>query len=269
MKTSIITLGLLVLFQFSPLVQANDEGFPGRAEFPEVRVYDMKKLYEDYNKVVIVDARSKYEYETLRIKDAIHIPIAKKSFADQVVALRLKTDKPIVFYCNGRSCLKSYQSCVKADKAGVKNLYAYDAGVFEWATAYPSHAMLLGKNPMDPRDIIPKKKFKAHLLDTNKFGEKAYDLGRSRSLIIDVRDKFQRGATGFFVNKERWASLDDQAKLKNYLRQAVAEKKTLFIYDEVGKQVRWLQYTLEQEKIHDYYFMNKGARAYWDTLMKF
>jgi len=33
--------------------------------------------------------------------------------------------------------------------------------------------------------------------------------------------------------------------------------------------VRWLQYTLEQEKIHDYYFMNKGARAYWDTLMKF
>jgi hypothetical protein len=71
------------------------------------------------------------------------------------------------------------------------------------------------------------------------------------------------------VNKERWASLDDQKKLKAYLRRAAMEKKTLFIYDEVGKQVRWLQYTLEEEKIHDYYFMKNGAKGYYETLMKF
>jgi len=36
----------------------------------------------------------------------------------------------------------------------------------------------------------------------------------------------------------------------------------LFIYDEVGQQVRWFQYALEKEGIKNYYFMEKGAVGY-------
>jgi rhodanese-related sulfurtransferase len=270
MSRQLLAFSILCSFLFSSLaLAAADEGFPGRPKYPDVKVLSKEQLYKDFEKVVVIDARSSLEFDTLRIKGAVNIPVAKKDpFIEKVTALRKETQKPIVFYCNGRTCMKSYIASQLAQRAGVKNVYAYDAGVFEFAQAYPERAELLGKSPINPNDIIPKSAFKKRLLKPDEFSQRAYDMGDA-SLILDVRDKYQRGATGFFVNKERWASLDDQAKLKRYLRKAAAEKKTLFIYDEVGKQVRWLQYTLEQENIHDYYFMNKGAKAYWDTLMKF
>jgi rhodanese-related sulfurtransferase len=265
-----LAVGVFCTVLFSPLAEADpNEGFPGRPKYPDVKVLSKEQLYKDFDKFVIIDARSSLEFDTLRIKGSVNIAVAKKDpFIEKVVALRKETQKPIAFYCNGRTCMKSYIASQLAQRAGVKNVYAYDAGVFEFAQAYPEQAELLGKSPINPKDIIPKSAFKKRLLKPEEFSQRAYDMGDA-SLILDVRDKFQRGATGFFANKERWASLDDQKKLKAYLRQAAAEKKTLFIYDEVGKQVRWLQYTLEEEKIHDYYFMNHGAKAYWDTLMKF
>jgi rhodanese-related sulfurtransferase len=270
MSRYLLAVSVLCSLLFSPMALANpDEGFPGRPKYPEVKVYSKEQLYKDLDKVVVIDARSSLEFDTLRIKGAVNIPVAKKDpFIAGVKALRQETQKPIVFYCNGRTCMKSYIASRLAHGAGVKNVYAYDAGVFEFAQAYPERAELLGKSPINPNDIIPKSAYKKRLLKPDDFSQRAYDMG-SDSLILDVRDKYQRGATGFFVNKERWASLDDQKKLKAYLRRAAMEKKTLFIYDEVGKQVRWLQYTLEEEKIHDYYFMKNGAKGYYETLMKF
>jgi rhodanese-related sulfurtransferase len=265
----LLALSFFCSMTFTPLAEADTkEGFPGRPEYPDVKVLSKEDLFRDLDKYVVVDARSSLEFETLRIKGAINIPVASKTFAQQVVALRKENKKPIAFYCNGRSCYKSYKASREAKAAGVKNVHAYDAGVFEFAQAYPEKAILLGKSPINPNDIIPKSAYKKRLLKPDEFSQRAYDMGPD-SLILDVRDKYQRGATGFFVNKERWASLDDKQKLTQYLRKAAAEKKTLFIYDEVGKQVRWLQYTLEQEKIHDYYFMQHGAKGYYDTLMKF
>ena len=266
----LLALGVFASLSFSPVVEADPkEGFPGRPNYPDVKVLSKEDLSRDLDKYVVVDARSSLEFETLRLKGAVNIPVAKKDpFIAGVKALRKETNKPIAFYCNGRTCMKSYIASRLAKSVGVSNVYAYDAGVFEFAQAYPEKAILLGKSPINPRDIIPKSAYKKRFLKPDEFSQRAYDMG-ANSLILDVRDKYQRGATGFFVNKERWASLDDQPKLKQYLRQAAAEKKTLFIYDEVGKQVRWLQYTLEQEKIHDYYFMQHGAKGYYDTLMKF
>ena len=42
----------------------------------------------------------------------------------------------------------------------------------------------------------------------------------------------------------------------------------IFIYDEVGKQVRWLQYALEKANVKNYYFMHNGARGYYDIMAK-
>jgi hypothetical protein len=86
--------------------------------------------------------------------------------------------------------------------------------------------------------------------------------------VIDVRDKFQRAGIGFYPGLEKWASLDDRRKLNRYIEKAKYENKTLFIYDEVGSQVRWLQYALEKAGIKNYYFMEKGARAYYDMIAK-
>jgi rhodanese-related sulfurtransferase len=266
MKSKTKFLWLLMPFLFSSGVFAVEDGFPGRGEYPDVLVYEKSQLFNDFSDVILVDTRSKYEYETLRIKGAVNIPVSSKDFGVKLKQLRATTSKPIVFYCNGRTCLKSYIAGREANNLNVEDTYAYDAGVFEWAKTYPNHAALLGKSPIDPRDIISAKKFTSHLLEPDKFSEKAYQM-RSTSMVIDVRDRYQRAGTGLFPAKERWVSLDDQKKLQKYIKQAKAQNKTLFIYDEVGKQVRWFQYALEKANVKKYYFMKKGARRYYDDLM--
>jgi rhodanese-related sulfurtransferase len=244
---------------------AADEGFPGRAKFPRISTYSMTQLHDHLDQVVVVDARSHYEFETLRIKGALNIPVADKDFEDKVLQLHQQSKKPIVFYCNGRSCFKSYIAARRAKEANIQDVHAYDAGIFEWVKRYPEKSVLLNASPVDPKQLISRDRFKAHLLDPNTFSDRATLQGKA-TMILDVRDKYQRAGVGFYPGKERWVSLDQREKLQRYIQKARRSNKTLLIYDEVGKQVRWLQYALEKEGIKDYYFMHKGARGYFEVL---
>jgi len=267
MKNMLFSLGILFSLFSSTSVFASDKGFPGRAEFPEIPLYQKSDLLRDFNKVMIVDARSALEFKTIHVKGSVNIPISSKKFPDMVKALRERTSKPIVFYCNGRTCYKSYKATKAALAAGLKNVFAYDAGIFEWAKTYPKYAVLQGVSPMDPKKIIPKKAFKTRLLTPKVFTEKARGTPASKRLILDVRDVYQRAGVGFFIGIERWASMDDEAKLAKYLKKAIKENRTLYIYDETGKQVRWLQYTLERHNVKDYYFMKKGAKGFFKDMI--
>lgn len=268
MQKLLLSMSILCSFIISTTVFANaKEGFPGRAEFPEIPIYKKAQLMADYDNVVIVDARSSLEFETLRVKGALNIPVASKKFGEMVKALRKKSKKRIVFYCNGRTCYKSYKATKAAIKNGLKDVYAFDAGIFEWAKAYPKFAVLLGSSPMDPKNIIPKEELKARFLSPKKFTETARAAPRSKILVMDVRDMYQRAGIGFFTGMERWVSLDDEKKLNKYLDKALKEKRTLYIYDEAGKQVRWLQYALERKNIKDYYFMKKGAKGFYKEMI--
>ena len=265
-QTHITILAYLTLFMVSISSWADDD-FPGRVKYPNVPVLSIQELKDKLNDVVIIDTRSQLEYETLRINGAKNIPVASKTFVDKIMKLRSKTNKTIVFYCNGRSCMKSYRAVNAAKKAKVKNTIAYDAGMFEWAKTYPELASLFGNSPIQPNEIISKKAFKEHSLEPDDFMEKIHKYG-NKSLVLDIRDKYQRGATGFFPGKERWASLDDREQLDKYINQAKRENRPLFIYDEVGKQVRWLQYALIKNNVKNYYFMDSGAKGYYKQMMK-
>ena len=244
------------------------EGFPGRdnEKYIGVPYIEIKDLRARLNTTVVVDTRSKFEFDTLRIKGAINIPVAFDDFEQKIVNLRKRTSNTIVFYCNGRSCMKSYKATQRAMAVNVSNVFAYDAGIFDWAKAYPNKAVLLGKSPINVRDIISKKRFKARMLDADTFSDKA-TIDRSRTAVIDVRDKYQRAGVGFFPGMEAWASLNDMDKLYKRIRKAQRKNKTIYIYDEVGKQVRWLQYALEKMGVKKYYFMQKGASGYYHMLV--
>ena len=266
MKNVLLRFTILISLFFSLSAFAND-GFPGRAEFPEIPLYQKADLIRDFDKVMIVDTRSALEYETLRIKGAVNIPISIDGFGKKVRELRKITKKPIIFYCNGRTCYKSYRATKAALRRGVKKVYAYDAGVFEWAKEFPSHAVLLGTNPMDPSKIIPKADLQARFLSPKQFTETARAAPKDKKLILDVRDLHQRGGVGYFTGMERWVSLNDQKKLEEFLKKAQAENRTLYIYDEAGKQVRWLQYMLERYNIKDYFFMAKGVKGFYKDMI--
>ncbi len=264
MKRLIIIL-VCALF-YGPLGFAADAEFPGRKLYLAVPYIELDDAYQRRSQVVFVDVRSAYEYQTLRIKDAINIPLADKSFLEKMKDLRSKQgNKPIVAYCNGKTCMKSYKAVDKCRQFDIGNVIAYDAGIMDWAKKYPAESVLLGKSPINPANLIDKARFKKHLIEPDLFEEK---VATTNALVMDVRDQFQREGIGIFVGKEQRVSLDDATAVDKYLEQAKAENRTLLIYDQAGKQVEWLMYHIEEKGVRSYFFMKGGAHAYFNNLRK-
>jgi len=170
-----LVLIVLSLLCVQPLLAADEDEeskeFPGRPLYPEVSVIELDELYRRLDEVIVVDVRSAYEYETLRIKGAINVPLSSKTFVSRLRQLRMSDPRPIVVYCNGKTCMKSYKAARKCAVNKIDNVHSYDAGVMDWARTYPEHAELLGKSPVDPKRLISKKEFKKHLLSPDAYGE--------------------------------------------------------------------------------------------------
>jgi len=257
-RVAILLCMLGALFVQS-VVHASTDEYPFRVRYPDVTIITTADLAKRFKEVLVIDVRSKYEYETLHVKDAINVPL-KTGFGDKIEALRKQHNKPFVFYCNGKTCHKSYDAVLLAAKARVENLYAYDAGIFDWAKANPDHTVLLGKNPIQPGDLIDVKDFKSRLLEPKEFVARV-----DKSVVLDVRDRRQRD-TALFPFKEERGQLSELKKIDQAIAKARSQKKTLLVYDEVGKQVQWFQYYLERQGVKDYYFMKGGAQGHFDAM---
>ncbi|MDH5445552.1 MAG: rhodanese-like domain-containing protein [Gammaproteobacteria bacterium] len=255
---------ILCSFLLVELALAVPNEFPGRKLYLAVPYIELQDLYNKRKNVVFVDVRSGYEFQTLRIKGAINIPLASPDFTTRMKQLRGKhASKPIVVYCNGKTCMKSYKAVSKCRLHGISNVIAYDAGIMDWAKRYPAEAVLLGKTPINPANLIKKSRFKNHLLAPERFEER---VATSNALVLDVRDPFQREGISIFVGKEQRAPLDNKQLIDKYLEKARKENRTLLVYDAAGKQVRWLMYHIEEKGVKSYYFMNGGAHAYYKNL---
>ncbi|MCK9529341.1 MAG: rhodanese-like domain-containing protein [Gammaproteobacteria bacterium] len=241
---------------------AAEEGFDGRRLFPSVTWISLDELHARLDSVELVDVRSNYEYETLHIADAQNFPLGERDFGNQVRALRAASHKPIVFYCNGRSCMKSYEAVLTAQKEGVQDVLSYDAGVFDWVKRFPAQSVMLGESPVDPARLIDKERFAAHSLTPAAFEQR---IGAG-AIVLDIRDQYQQEGTTLFPAVQTSVPLDNKA-LKRYVEQAKRENKTLLIYDAGGQQVRWLQYYLEAEHVPAYFFMQGGAKGYYDSMI--
>jgi len=238
--------------------------FPVRKLYPAVPVISVDDLYKRLDKVVVVDVRSEYEYQTLRVVGALNVPLSSLDFVEQMKKLRSSNPaKDIVVYCNGKTCKKSYKATQKCRDNNIRNIIAYDAGIFDWAKKYPNKASLLGQTPVNPNKLISKKDFKKKLVEPGKFEE---TMARRDVIVLDVRDSFQREGVALFPGIEKRAALDNTDKLDKYIAKAKKEKKSLLIYDGAGKQVRWLMYYLEYKGVKDYVFMKGGAHAYYSSL---
>ncbi|MGD2082124.1 MAG: rhodanese-like domain-containing protein [Chromatiales bacterium] len=264
MVTAIRIIWLLALgLALGPSAHAQDDEFPGRALFIGVNPIEVEELYANLGDVHVVDVRSKYEYETLHIKGAHHVALYDSDFVDQLRALQREEDKPLIFYCNGRKCYKSYKADEKARNAGLKDTRVFDPGIFEWAEAHPEAAVLLGESPVPPGSLISSNSLESHMLAPTEFIERVED----QSLVLDIRGPLQRGLVGVFILDTN-ISMDDKAKLLEFIGRVKKAKKPLFVYDMTGKQVRWFQYFLEQQKVPEYYFMKGGMKAYFEEVIR-
>jgi len=260
MKKVVAFISLLFVFGAS-LARAEDgPQFPHREKFKAIPVYELEMLHKQLGQVVVVDVRSRYEYDTLHIKGAQHIPLHKDKLPAAIRDLRTKTSQPIVFYCNGTTCKKSYEAAEYSMKAGIRDVYAYDAGIDAWSHKHPELCVLMGKSEVQSKDLISKSEFKKRLITTPDF-EARVEQG---AVVLDIRDLRQRDVA-LFPMRELRAPLDDSQKIADAMDAVKRQKKPLLVYDKVGKQTRWFQYYLEQHGIKDYYFLDGGSEAYYEA----
>ncbi len=239
-------------------VAASADEFPLRAKHPTLTFIDTKELTAIFDQAVIVDARDVMEYKVIHMKGAKNFPVSKMT-ETELQALRPKDGAaPMVFYCNGINCEKSYNGAEKAVKWGFANVKVYDAGIFAWAESQPERTVILDV-PQTVESIktalMSKDKLAAHMLSTADFIAKSKDAAYT---VIDIRDTNEKKEIPIKLPKLKAIPLDTMVKLIKEKSPAVPTKNILII-DTVGQQVMWVQYYLEQAGITDYYFLKGGA----------
>ncbi len=241
-------------------VGTSAEEFPHRQEYSSARpvsTEELGRLWED-GRVIIVDVRSEFEFEVIHPVNAIHVPLSSDEFVAELENLiRFNPGRQIVFYCNGVTCLKSYVATTRAVEAGLPDCFVYDAGIPAWANAFPERTLLLGELVSESGQAFRSKaQFKEKCLDFQAF---MTQVKRPNSVLVDVREEMQK--SGKLLGLEDAMPIPLTSFIDRFVRQKKSANKTLLVFDQVGKQVRWLEYYLLANGYDDYYFLSGGATA--------
>jgi rhodanese-related sulfurtransferase len=243
-----------------------NKDLPLREVFLSVDCIDTKAFTKkiDNNNVLIIDARTKTEFDILKIKGAINLDIDDKEFfIKEIAAVRGSNPSDIVFYCNGKRCNLSYRASALAVKLGIKNTYVYDRGIFKFSTLEPKKVLLFNQKISADNKVISSEKYKKHLTTLENFQQMiANDIKTGEAFrILDIRDKSSHNGSSAFVGvmHERYIPLSNIAKLKKYLRRVAQQNASLYVYDWGGAKLKWVQYYIEQQGIDDYYLLQGGA----------
>lgn len=256
MKTLLLSSVFSLLFSVNALAAWQYPAESGYADIPTIGVEDVYKQFKQGN-ALIVDVRSSIEYSTSHMQSAINIKVAVKDFEKRLrKAVAQNPGKQIYMYCNGTTCLKSPLAVKKALAAGFTDVYSIYDGLPVWAELYPSETILRGKPVSASNKLIPKADFKKMNLGFDDF--KAKIAANPNAMVIDIRDNIQRTAALPGIDKKVLPIPMDKF-IPNFLKKKKHQDKTLFIYDQVGKQVRALEYELIANGYTNYWFLKKGA----------
>jgi rhodanese-related sulfurtransferase len=252
-------IALCVALALAAAATAVAQEYPLRPKYPQTTPISTRQVAQAFDGSLVVDVRSRFEFEVMHIDGAVHIDLSDPTFLDRLArAVGGDKSKGVITYCNGTTCDKSYDAAVAAQGAGFTNVRVYDGGIFEWARLARGRTLLFGK-PIQGEGIIPESRYRAHLAVPGAFERGA---AGADALLIDVRDALQRQETAAFAQKAEWITLDQLVKqLATPAFRNRAQGKTLYIFDNVGKQVRWLQYALEAQGYTRYYFLAHGMEG--------
>ena len=260
-----LAASLLVLAATLPPALATLEDkapeFPLREKYPELPTISTADFLALENPVVI-DARNAAEYNVIHVDGALNQLVGdmEKKFLDGV--RKDHPDAPIVFYCNGVTCSKSYKAGEKARVWGFDNFFVYDSGIFTFAESAPERTLFFGE-ALDAKTVNEKLISKDELEKSCKAPADFIELMRSGDWrIYDVRDKTERQEAPIKVGKMAKVTMDE---FVSFLDKGAVPKSKILIFDNVGKQVRWLQYYLEEAGVTDYVFLDGGVGAWLDA----
>jgi rhodanese-related sulfurtransferase len=259
MKAILIICAMIMIMVAVGTSGAADD-FPLRKKYPQLEPITTPELAKARasGEAIIIDVRTKGEYDVMHVKGAINIPHILSDETQS--ALKSAAEKPhsyLVFYCNGVTCTKSYKAADLAmSMLHFKGIRNYDAGISEWAEAFPEETIFFGE-PMSATDakekIIPESDFKKALIDTVTF----IDMARSGKYeVYDIRDKREKTEYPIDLPNKKEATID---QLQQLLKEDKFPKSNVLLLDNVGKQVIWAQYYLNRFGVKDYFFLAGGV----------
>jgi len=146
------------------------------SEFPIIYTEELKRMMDEKRDFILIDTRSKEEYEEAHLPSAINIP--EKDFEKLAPELLKEKEKLLIFYCNGVKCGKSKRTAVKAQALGYKNLAIYAEGIPVWE----ERGLPLVTGPTYEKKIQTRRIKPEEL-------KKLIDEARGKYVLIDVRDE--------------------------------------------------------------------------------
>lgn len=94
-----------------------------------------KILYDEG--VVFIDVRNPRLFTKGHIVGAHHLDL-KNGFSEVALTALVERDEPLVIYCSGEKCSRSYRASAKAVSWGFEKVHYFRGGIVDWKNAgYP------------------------------------------------------------------------------------------------------------------------------------
>lgn len=224
------------------------EGYIGSVELEQI-----------FELVHLVDCRSRFEYDILHMKNAVHVPVGNMVREDLELLRAKDPAKAIVFYGNGEPCPESRAAFVKAAKWGYTNIFSYRGSIFNWAKERPEKARFWGEilGPDSQDQLFAADHFLENSLPPGPFLEASQQAG---TMVVDIRDMAERSSFSISLPNAQHFPIDRLVKLIKSGSRKVRGKR-VFIIDCCGGRSQWLAFVLVDSGI-DYVFL-KGGVAAW------
>ena len=98
--------------------------------YPMISTDELKSLFDNKGKFVLIDSRTKPEYAESHIVSSVNIP--DKKLQDNLALLPADKNALLIIYCNGVKCGKSKRLAQQLEPMGYTNIRIYLEGIPVW-----------------------------------------------------------------------------------------------------------------------------------------
>ena len=129
---------LITLVMTAPASHAGSTSYRAPEQVPGTRTVTAEEVKAFYDAgVVIVDVRNPRLYARRHIPGAHHLNL-KNAYNEESLAAIANKDEPLVIYCSGVKCSRSYRASEMAVSWGYKKVHYFRGGIVDWRNAdYP------------------------------------------------------------------------------------------------------------------------------------
>ncbi len=210
---------------------------------------------KEFHDVMLLDIRSRFEFDVLSIKTSINLPIEKASSLERIKRfVQYQPDIKIIVIDNNDETSRPFEAARLLQRYGLHNVRVYDEGVFSWLWYYPERTRLMGESPAKINTVIPISKTVSHSVNYNQFSNLSK---KPDALVIDTRDIYQQNIG--FVDLE-YINIPFESLLHAISNRIWAEKQLLF-FDATSQRYQMLQLFLQASGYYDYYFLEGGVES--------